>query len=100
MAAASFADRCSDCYISGMSKTPTIPRRDHLGLHRDRREGAPRGLAARLVRRRLALGLSQAQAAAAVGVHQVSWARWECGMAEPRGLYAAAVAWWLRGKAV
>ena len=79
-----------------MTTATPPPRR--LGPHRDRAAGRPRGLAGRLVRRRLGLAQSQEVAAEAVGVHPVSWARWECGMAVPRGLYMQAVERWLRGE--
>lgn len=41
-----------------------------------------------IARRRVALGLTQQQLADAVGVHQVTLARWETGVSTPRGLSA------------
>ena len=66
-----------------------------LGPHGDRKGGAPRGLAARIVRRRLALGLSQREAAESLGIDPTTLARWELGT-EPRGLYRVLLDRWLR----
>lgn len=68
-----------------------------LGPHADREGGKPHGLAARIVRRRLALGLSQEQAAERLGVHRATLAAWELGR-EPRGLYRALVTRFVRGE--
>lgn len=69
-----------------------------LGPHADRQAGKPRGLAGRLVRVRIERAQSQHEAAAALGVHPVTWARWEAGLAEPRGLYRRAVDAWVKGR--
>mgnify|MGYP001592627382 CR=1 FL=1 len=68
-----------------------------LGPHADRQAGKPRGLARRLVAARIKRAQSQHEAAAALGVHPVTWARWEAGLAEPRGLYRRAVDAWVNG---
>jgi DNA-binding XRE family transcriptional regulator len=81
-------------YSYGMSnKKPGGP----LGPHGDRKGGPPRGLAARIVKRRLALGLSQREAAEALGVNLTTIARWELGT-EPRGLYRVVLDRWLSGR--
>jgi len=72
--------------------------RQHLGPHADRADGKPTGLAARIVRRRLALEISQEQAAEALGVSRSTFAAWELGR-PPRGLYRAVLDRWLRGEA-
>lgn len=66
-----------------------------LGPHADRKGGKPRGLAARIVKRRLALGLSQKAAAEAVGVSLRAFAGWELGV-KPAPLYRKALEDWLR----
>ena len=45
-----------------------------------------------IARRRAALGLSQRRLADAVGVHQVTVARWETDVSTPRGLSARQLA--------
>ncbi len=74
-----------------------VRRGGPLGPHADRKDGKPRGLAARIIRRRLLLGLSQERAAAVLGVHTTTLAMWELGR-EPRGLYRKAVDTWLKGQ--
>lgn len=54
-----------------------------------------KGLAARIVAKRLALGLSQAKTAKVLGVARETLARWELGR-EPRGLYRVVLERWLR----
>ncbi|MCI0342776.1 MAG: helix-turn-helix domain-containing protein [Planctomycetales bacterium] len=54
-------------------------------------------LAERLIRRRLALGLSQESAADALGVARPTWSNWELGV-PPRGLYGVVLKAWLRGE--
>jgi transcriptional regulator with XRE-family HTH domain len=53
-------------------------------------------LAERLRGARAVRGLTQAGAAAQVGVDVTTWARWEAGR-PPRGLYRVAVENWLGG---
>lgn len=45
-----------------------------------------------ILRRRTALGLTQTELGAAVGVHQITIHRWEVGKAEPSGLALRALA--------
>lgn len=72
------------------------PRRGGpLGPHADRRGGKPKGLAARIVKRRLALGLSQEKAAGRIGVSVRALAGWELGVT-PSPLYRKALEDWLR----
>ncbi len=69
-----------------------------LGPHADRNAGPPKGLAARIVKARLALGLSQEKAAAEMGVRRETLARWECGEEPKPGPYRQVLDSWLRGK--
>lgn len=66
-----------------------------LGPHADRKGGKPRGLAARIVRRRLALSLSQEKAAAQIGVSVRTMVGWESGVT-PTPLYRKVLEEWLR----
>lgn len=71
-----------------------VKRGGPLGPHRDRTGGPPRGLAARIVRRRLEKGLTQAAAAAEMGVALRTFAGWETGT-EPSPLGRRALEEWL-----
>lgn len=72
---------------------------------RPRKNPEPRGAFAERFRAlRVSRGLSQAEAAEALGVHLVTVSRWEVGMRTPRGLALRAVEAWMkkggkRGKA-
>ena len=46
------------------------------------------GLAHKIIRQRLALDLTQVEAAHVFSVHPITWAKWETGARIPRGLYA------------
>ena len=66
-----------------------------IGPHADRRGGAPRGLAARIIAARLRKGLSQEAAAKRIGVGRSTLAQWEIGV-QPMGLYRKALDAWMR----
>ena len=53
------------------------------------------GLAKRIVRHRLLIGVSQTEAAEELGVHVTTLARWELNT-EPRGLYRERLSAWLK----
>ena len=55
----------------------------------------PAALVRRLVRARERLALTQQEVADALGVSRVTVARWEAGLAMPRGLSVAALEAWL-----
>ena len=69
-------------------------RKGGLGPHRDRAH-QPEGLAARIIEKRLRLGITQEELAKRLGVSRRAVAGWELGVT-PRGLYQQAVEAWLQ----
>jgi DNA-binding transcriptional regulator YiaG len=61
------------------------------------KSGARKGFALRFHRARKARGLSQVQAAEALGVALSTVARWEVGFTEPEGLARRYVEGWIKG---
>ncbi len=61
------------------------------------RSGARKGFALRFYRARKARGLSQVEAAEALGVALSTVARWETGFTEPGGLARRYVEGWMKG---
>ena len=71
-------------------------RRGPHGPQKNRR-AKPTGLARRVIERRLARGLTQAEAAAELGVARSTWAQYELGNGPRLRLYQEALERWLKG---
>lgn len=70
------------------------------GPGRPRETKSPRGAFADSLRRARAVrGMTQREAALDVGVHPVTWARWETGAAHPSGPALRFVLGWIDGAA-